>query len=132
MEESNTNCILESLIPINYYKYTEDNIFYKCYELCTICVRELHYKTDINQMGCDSCVIGYYIEDGTTNCYDMSFLDNHINYYLSTEENKFKKCYSSCKTCSIGFEDEYNHNCDECLENYFFEEGTNNCFNFKI
>ena len=132
MEESNTNCILESLIPINYYKYTEDNIFYKCYELCTICVRELHYKTDINQMGCDSCVIGYYIEDGTTNCYDISFLESHINYYLSTEENKFKKCYSSCKTCSIGFEDEYNHNCDECLENYFFEEGTKNCFNFSI
>ena len=131
-EESDTNCILESLILENYYKYTEDNIFYKCYNLCSKCVRVLNNKTDINNMGCASCTINYYIEEDTTNCYDLSFLETHTNYYLSTEENMFKKCYLSCKTCSIGYIDDLNHNCDECLDNFFFEENTKNCFNLSV
>ena len=130
-EDSDTDCILESLIPENYYKYTEDNIFYKCYDLCSKCVRVLDYKTDINNMGCAACIINYYIEEDTTNCYDLSFLNTHTNYYLSIEENMFKKCYPSCKTCSVGYIDDLNHNCDECLDNYYFEENTKNCFNLS-
>ena len=132
IEDSDTNCIYESLIPENYYRYTEDNIYYKCYNLCSKCVRVLDYKTDIDKMGCASCITNYYIEEHTTNCYNMSFLDTHTDYYLSQEDNMFKKCYFSCKTCSAGYVDEYNHNCDECLENYYFEENTKNCFNLSV
>ena len=32
-EDSTTNCILESLIPDNYYKNEEDNIYYKKFRL---------------------------------------------------------------------------------------------------
>ena len=132
-EDSNTNCVLESSIPDNYYKYIEDNIFYKCYNLCNKCVRILEYKTDINKMGCESCINNYYIQEDTTNCYDITFLDSNPNYYLSLEENKFKKCYFSCKKCSQGFNPELNlHNCDECKDNYYFEEGKNNCYNDTI
>ena len=130
-EDSDTNCILESLIEDNYYKYTEDNIFYKCDNLCSKCVRVLDYKTDMNNMGCASCIINYYIEEDTTNCYDLTFLQTHNNYYLSAEENMFKKCYLSCKSCSIGYIDDLEHNCDECLDDYYFEENTKNCFNLS-
>ena len=47
-------------------------------------------------MGCSTCVDNYYIAEGTNNCYDISFLDTHKNYYLSEEEGEFKKCYFSC------------------------------------
>ena len=131
-EESNTNCILESLIPDIYYKYTLDNIFYKCYNLCSKCVRELDYKTSLEKMGCASCITNYYLVEDTTNCYDITFLDTHTNYFLSTEDNMFKKCYNSCKKCSQSFIDEYNHNCDECLDNYYFEEDTKNCYDLSF
>ena len=128
-EDSDINCILESLIPINYYKYSEDNIYYKCHTLCSKCVRVLDYKTSEEKMGCAECVTDYYLKEGTTNCYDISFLDTNINYYLSLEDNMFKKCYFSCEKCSQGFIDDYNHNCDECLQDFFFEYNTQNCFN---
>ena len=131
-EDSSTNCILESLIPENYYKYTEDNIFYKCYSLCVKCVHSLNYKTSIDNMGCSTCVDNYYIAEGTNNCYDISFLDTHKNYYLSEEEGEFKKCYFSCEECSTGYLNENNHNCDKCLENYFYEDGTKNCFDLSV
>ena len=131
-EDSDTNCILESQIPIDYYRYSGDNIYYKCYELCTKCIRVLDYKTSQEKMGCASCKAGYYLEQDTPNCYDNSFLDTHTNYYLSVEDNTFKKCYSSCAKCSQGHLDEHNHNCDECLQNFYFEDGTKNCYDMSI
>ena len=131
-EDSNTNCILESLIPDDYYKFSEDNIYYKCYNVCSKCVRILNYKTNQEKMGCASCKADYYLEDGTTNCYDISFLQTHTNYYLSIEQKKFIKCYYSCGKCSQGYLDELTHNCDECKTNYYFEDGTKNCYDSSI
>jgi len=131
-EDSDTNCILESLIPINYYRYSGDNIYYKCYNLCTKCVRILNYKTSQEKMGCASCVANFYLEQDTPNCYDRTFLDTHTDYYLSLEDNTFKKCYFSCAKCSEGHLDEHNHNCDECKQDYYFEDGTKNCYDISI
>ena len=86
-EDSVTNCILESLIPENYYKNNDDNIYYKCYQNCLQCKRSLDFKANINNMGCKTCIENYYLVNGTSNCYDISFLVNNTNYYQY--ENNF-------------------------------------------
>ena len=128
-EDSETNCILESLIPANYYKNLDDNIYYKCYSDCITCKRTLEHKANTNEMGCITCISNYYLLLGTNNCFNNSFLDENINYFFSAIDNKFHKCYDSCKRCSVDGIDENNQNCDECKENYYFEENTKNCFN---
>ena len=129
-EDSETNCILESLIPDNYYKNNDDNIYYKCYTNCETCRRNLDHKADINNMGCLSCKTNYYFVYQTDNCFDNTFLDNNINYYFSSGDNKFHKCYDSCKRC-INAGTNSNHNCEECRDNYYFEENTKNCLDFS-
>jgi len=128
-EDSQTNCILESLIPENYYKNNDNNIYYKCYPNCLKCKRSLDFEADINNMGCEICIDNYYLVDKTNNCYNISFLDNNIDYYLN--ENKFYKCYKNCKKCSVGGI-ETNQNCEECLDDYYYAENTNNCYDFSI
>ena len=126
-EDSETNCILESQIPNNYYKNLDDNIYYKCYTRCQTCLRTLDQKANLDNMGCESCIDNYYFLYQTNNCYNDSFLDENIDYYLNSDDNQFHKCYPSCKRCTTGKVDE-NHNCEECKDNFYFEENTNNCY----
>ena len=128
-QDSNTNCILESLIPVNYFKNNSDNIFYKCYTNCNKC--NDYYNSENDNMNCLECITGYYFIYGTNNCYDMSFADEN-DYFFSERDNKFHKCYFSCQKCSQLELDEYHHNCDECIDNYYFEYNTKNCYNFSI
>ena len=128
-EDSETNCILETDILPNYYKNTEDNIYYKCYQRCQTCLRVLDSLANMDNMGCESCISNYYLEYQTNNCYNDTFLEEHIDYYLDSD-NQFHKCYFSCKRCSGG-ESGGNHNCIECKEGFYFQEGTNNCFNMS-
>ena len=130
-EDSETNCILESSIPANYYKNSEDNIYYKCFPNCQTCKRILDHKADINNMGCESCISNYYFVLQTDNCFSNSFLDENINYFFSTNDYKFHKCYYSCYKCSADGTNENNQNCDECIDDYYFEENTKNCFNYS-
>ena len=129
-EDSETNCIIENLISNNYYKNLEDNIYYKCHQNCQTCERTLSHLADTSDMGCITCLNTYFLVDQTNNCFDNSFLDENIDYYFSSEDGKFHKCYDSCKRCSTGGTDE-NHNCDECKDNYYYEESTNNCFDMS-
>ena len=50
-DDSNTNCILENLIPENYFKNDLDNIYYKCYFSCSKCSQleldEFNHNCDI-------------------------------------------------------------------------------------
>ena len=124
-EDSNTNCILESLIPDNYYKKKEDNIYYHCYIKCKKCSDYLNVET--NNMNCDECIDDYYFLYETNNCYNMDFIENN-EYYFSSEDNKFHKCYFTCEKCLVGGTDD-NHNCIKCIDNYYYEENTNNCYN---
>ena len=51
-------------------------------------------------------------------------LENSEGYYL--DNNTYKPCFPSCKTCTEKG-DEINHNCLECINNYIFIKD-NNCF----
>ena len=128
-EDSNTNCILENLIPENYFKNPVDNIFYKCYINCKKCSD--FYNSENNDMNCIECITNYYFVYNTDNCYPMSFIDEN-DYFFSERDNKFHKCYFSCFKCSQLELDEYHHNCDECISNFYFEYGTNNCYNMSL
>ena len=130
-EDSETNCILETLIPDNYYKNTNNNIYYKCYPNCKTCKRSLDIEANINEMGCEICKENYYLVYQTTNCHNMSFLDNNIEYFFDSNDHQFHKCYDNCKKCISAGIDENNQNCEECLDNYYFEENTKNCLNFS-
>ena len=123
-EDSNTNCILESLIPENYYKNESDNIYYHCYLDCNKCNNS--YDIENNNMNCIECIADYYFLYETNNCYNMNLIENN-EYYFSEEDNKFHKCYYSCEKCLKGGNDE-NHNCTKCKNDYYFEENTNNCY----
>ena len=125
-EDSNTNCILESLIPENYYKNEDDNIYYHCYNYCKKC--SCYFDIETNNMNCDECINNYYFLYGTKNCYNMDFIENK-EYYFSSYDNKFHKCYYSCEKCLIGGTDDNNQNCIKCIDNYYYEENTNNCYN---
>ena len=125
-EDSNTNCILESLIPENYYKNENDNIYYHCYINCKKCSN--NYDIENNNMNCDECIIDYYFLYETKNCYNMDLIQNN-EYYFSNEDDKFHKCYYSCEKCINDDIDENNHNCLSCINNYYFEENANNCYN---
>ena len=125
-EDSNTNCMLENSIPENYLKNNSDNIFYKCHQNYKKC--NDFYNAENDNMNCIECKTNFYFMYDTNNCYPMNFT-NENNYYFSDEDNKFHKCFSSCSKCSQKELDEYNHNCDECLQEYYFEYNTNNCYN---
>ena len=127
-EDSNTNCILESLIPENYYKNEDDNIYYHCYINCKSCSDGFHIET--NNMNCNECINDYYFLYETKNCYSMDFIEN--NYYLSSVDNNFHKCYFTCEKCLIGGTDDYNQNCITCINGYYKINGTNNCYNIDI
>ena len=127
-EDSETNCILESSIESNYYKNLDDNIYYKCFSNCNTCKREMEHKADISDMGCLTCITDFYKVSQTNNCFDNSFLDENTNYFLSSDDNEFHRCYDSCKRCSSFGVDENHQNCDECIDDYYFEQSTKNCY----
>ena len=128
-QNSNTNCILESLIPENYFKNNSDNIYYECYTYCKKC--NGYYIAETDNMNCVECITDYYFVYGTNNCYEMSYKDEN-DYFFSERDNKFHKCYFSCLKCSQLELDEYNHNCDECISGFYFEYNTQNCYNMSV
>ena len=128
-QDSNTNCILESLIPENYFRNNSDNIYYKCYIYCKKCNN--YYIAETDNMNCVECITDYYFVYGTNNCYEMSYKDEN-DYFFSERDNKFHKCYFSCLKCSQLELDEYNHNCDECISGFYFEYNTKNCYNMSV
>ena len=128
-QDSNTNCILGSLIPENYLKNNSDNIYYKCHSNCQKC--NGYYDLAENDMHCTQCLKDFYFVNGMNNCYNMSFVEEN-NYYLSEGDNKFYQCYFLCLRCSQPELNEYNHNCDKCISGFYLEYGTKNCYNDSI
>ena len=127
-EDSNTNCIIENQIPQNYYKNENNNIYYHCYKYCGTCNGS--YDSINNNMNCNSCIDNYYFIYGTNNCYNITFVNNN-SYFFSPTDNKFHKCYHICKKCSNYGNDDNNQNCDICIDNYYFEYNTKNCYNIS-
>ena len=127
-EDSNTICILENLIPENFYKNMDDNIYYHCYIYCRKCSD--YYDAENNNMNCDECIENYYFLHETKNCYDMDFIQNN-EHYFSSEDTQFHKCYDTCEKCLVGGIDDNNQNCIKCINDYYFEDNTNNCYNME-
>ena len=92
---------------------------------CTLnCSMDDIYKLEYNNICYEKCPNNTHVS------FDNNFLCqlNKEGYYL--EDDIYKKCYSSCKTCN-GEGDDINHNCNKCISNYIFlnEIGKeNNCY----
>ena len=109
----NNKCIEDLCLNIEYkYIYKDE-----CYISCPDNTHELSC-----QDGETNCVN----EDNKILCYDT----NPEGYYLDTANNIYKKCYSSCKSCT-GEGTLLNNNCKECIDNYIFLNENNyktNCY----
>ena len=95
--------------------------FYKCYDNCNSC-NDI-YDEDNDVQHCITCKDNFYFFSGTSNCYDNTFIEK--GYYL--DGNYFFPCFRSCSKC-YGEGNDINHNCQNCKENYYFEDGTKNCY----
>ena len=100
------------------FEFTVD----KCFENCMTCKL---IGSRINDQKCDTCLPEFYFVEGTKNCFD----EPPEGYYLDENEQKYKKCYENCKTCTKKGEVN-NHNCLTCKENYFLFKNKN-CLNCK-
>ena len=106
----------------------------KCFRTCKYCTQsppegdnENHYCIEFK------CITGTYPSfDKRTNCYEEDIKDK--GYYLgktpsviedpsetNPEKDIYLKCFSSCKKCSRGGDNNLN-NCEECIDNYYPKE----------
>ena len=130
---NNNNECIESCDNSSEYPYEYNG---KCYENCTKgylldesgnitnkCKCELDQcllcpNVASNKNLCTKCNINYYQKEN-----DPSNLGEYINCYNQTpegyylENNFYKQCYHTCKTCNISGNNR-NHNCIECNDNY--------------
>ena len=91
-------------------------------------------KQSFNLNLCITCNDGYYPKENDVNNIN-SFIDCYQSlegYYLDNNNNSpiYKLCYESCSKCSIGG-NVFNHNCNECKPEYYFElnkNGYKNCY----
>ena len=112
--------------PYGYLYDENNNQMNKCkceLDKCSLC-SELSLKNNL----CTKCYNNYYPKEN-----DPSNIDEYINCYNNSEgyyldNNIFKKCYYTCKTCNISGNDKF-HNCIECNDNYTFKIKNENYFN---
>jgi hypothetical protein len=106
--------------PVSQYYLDSSNIWQKCYNLCNACTG---YPTDpTKDMLCssNSCISSYYPkEDNMTSCFQNTILQ----YYFDTATSIYKKCYSSCKSCT-GFPTDSSKDmlCSTCIASYYPKE----------
>ena len=93
-----------------------------CKENCKVCYNSM----------CIKCKDNYKLIEDKNIC-QLEIPNN--NYYFDEKYNIYKKCHEYCKSCLQGpkyFNDILeieDTNCDECIENYYKIENTNNCIN---
>ena len=129
LDETN-NCYNKTSLNDSFY-FKED-MFYHCNENYLTC---LDGKNDIsnNCLSCDRENKGLYLVEYLNNCE----YSNYSGYYLDNNDLMLKRCYNSCKLCNGPLEinnnanEENNHNCIECADNYYrLPNGLypNNCY----
>ena len=110
--ENTNNCKTPNeMYEQGYYLDVPDGYLKKCYADCKTC----SYGGNSNDMKCDSCYDStkkYLAEPN--NC-----ISDITNYYYSTEDNRYKKCYSRCHSC-YGKGTEGENNCKKCADQYHF------------
>ena len=109
-----------------FYNFTirsRPNVNYEnsCTDNCKICYQSI----------CIKCNDDYkLIIKNSNECIETN---TNNNYYYDENSNVYKKCHENCKNCLSGpiyyrnkleIEDT---NCQECIDNYFKLEDTNNC-----
>ena len=125
-----TGCIDE--IPEGYYlNSSTDKTIDKCPSKCKTCSSE-----SIIHNLCEECntVNNFYPKfndssnvDSFHQCYNSS--EEQTGYYLDNSEKKYKPCYYKCKKC-IGEGDDENNNCQECNDEYIYDNGNCKCPNY--
>ena len=121
-EYNTNNCYDISYTENGYYLSTDDNKFHICNSNCKTCSNSPNSSSN-NCLTCDN-EAGLYLIYQVNNCSDISLANN--GYILI--ENIFFKCYRNCLSCSQFNFDDNNQYCLECIENYYFMEGTSNCY----
>jgi hypothetical protein len=123
MEDKLTNCYPNTETFQNYYLDLNTYVFRKCHSACSQCAE----LGDDNDNKCLSCSYGYAnLEDRQSNCIHKDTAMS--GYYFDINNNKFTKCYASCKSCNQKGDDE-NHKCLECRQSFYKPEGRDNCYN---
>ena len=116
--------------------YFKENIFYPCDENCLTCSDGKNNISN-NCLSCDNLKKELYLVLDLNNCE----YSNYSGYYLDHEDLMLKRCYNSCKSCFGPLEinndinEENNHNCIECAENYYKLSNSlyrNNCYNIEV
>ena len=117
IEETTKKCLTESEGTLEgYYLDSTTKTFLKCSSEC---------KTCLSFNKCLSCDNIYYIKvDGEYKCLPSNIIQE--GYYI--DNNLYKKCYNTCKTCSKGGRNNIN-NCNECIYGNLIKtsDSTSNC-----
>ena len=132
-DNSNMNCILcknyfnklngtkdcYDKTILNESFYLKENIPYRCDDNCLTCSEGKNEKPN-NCLSCDSENKHLFLVEGLNNCE----FRNYSGYYLDNVNSILKKCFNNCKTCKGPLEynsdnNEVNHNCIECADNYY-------------
>ena len=142
------NCYLDLLPPEGFYfdkktsssdnDYSVNPYFKPCDGNCLKCDQDLVESNE--EFFCKICDINnkYYalFENDDSKKYAKCLNEEDEfpeNYFLDKDAGRYRKCYSSCKTCSQSG-DELNNNCDICkegLNKYIINQKTCKCdYNF--
>ena len=128
-ENSDTHCIINYSKSTDFLLSTTDNIYYQCYQNCKLCNES--YNPLSNEMNCLECIDDYYFIYSENNCYNLTLLQEN-KYYFDTNDKKFHKCYNTCSECLNSEPNEMNHSCISCINDYYFLENTNNCYDINL
>ena len=124
-----------------YYLKEDSNgieIFYKCYQSCSLCDKGKEFDIDTNQdnHNCLECSENNYKlknDLNPKNCYGNEMIS--LGYFLV--DNYWQLCHENCESCidkPIYNENNelVNQNCIVCYEGLHFIDQTNNCANNSI
>jgi hypothetical protein len=100
--------------------YLDIDIYRKCYPSCLTCTT---LGTESNHQ-CTSCLTNYYPKvDNRISC----FTGDQGYYYF--DGSIYQKCYSTCKTCTNLPGSDSNHQCTQCISDYFPKiDNISSCF----
>lgn len=111
------NCVDDTTKPLNYY--FDANRYKECYISCATCTG----AGTSTVMKCSSCKTGHFpLDTNSALCYNDETKPSDT--YLDLGSGQYKKCHSTCATCSAGLTGA-NENCLSCLMNLYLHNS--NC-----
>ena len=116
------NCFLENDVQDGYYFDRTNSKFERCHPSCLKCYGPSDTSSgDTNCISCDTTNRYYPIDGNPTYCKNIVVDELYLKgYYLDTNYNIFKLCYTTCETC-VEKGDSSNNKCLTCKDNYFKE-----------